>query len=391
LQFWGQLWGQTSAPSRDGRAAVNKVLIGGRRRAFNVRSEAIFARQRCGKTVVMRRVSRGIGLVLAMAGQALEPTGAADPIALDLPLACELGRSCQIQQYVDHDPSPAARDYQCGTLSYDGHNGTDFRLPTLAAQRAGVNALAAADGVVARVRDGMADSARAATGTPAVGNRLCGNGVVISHADGWETQYCHLAQHSVRVRPGQRVGAGTPLGQVGLSGATVFPHLHFTVRHQGAIVDPFAFGAPADGCGGGAPLWRPALAATLSYRARVVLNTGFAAAPVSMEAIEAGEAGALKKSAVEPAAIVAYGRSIGLKKGDVQQLSIRAPDGSVLVDHSANKLASHQAQAMVFAGKKRPSGGWPSGVYRATYRVLADGQPVLEETFALTLPSAPRP
>ena len=211
----------------------------------------------------MRPVSRAIGFVLAMAGQALVPAGAENRIVLDLPLACELGRSCEIQQYVDHDPSTAARDYQCGTLSYDGHNGTDFRLPTRSAQRAGVNVLAAADGVVARVRDGMEDIARAATGAPAVGNRLCGNGVVISHADGWETQYCHLAQHSVRVRPGQRLSAGTPLGQVGLSGATVFPHLHFTVRHKGAIVDPFAFGAPADSCGGGAPLWRPALAASL--------------------------------------------------------------------------------------------------------------------------------
>ena len=339
----------------------------------------------------MRPVSRAIGFVLALAGQALVPAGAENRIVLDLPLACELGRSCEIQQYVDHDPSTAARDYQCGTLSYDGHNGTDFRLPTRSAQRAGVNALAAADGVVARVRDGMEDIARAATGAPAVVNRLCGNGVVISHADGWETQYCHLAQHSVRVRPGQRLSAGTPLGQVGLSGATVFPHLHFTVRHQGAIVDPFAFGAPADSCGGGAPLWRPALAATLSYRARAVLNTGFAAAPVTMEAIEAGDAGALNTAAVEPLAIVAYARSIGLKNGDVQQLIIRAPDGSVLVDHSANKLNSQQAQAMVFAGKKRPAGGWPPGVYRATYRVLADGQPVLEQSFALTLQPASRP
>ena len=30
---------------------------------------------------------------------------------------------------------PAARDFRCGTLSYDGHNGTDFRVPTLAAQK----------------------------------------------------------------------------------------------------------------------------------------------------------------------------------------------------------------------------------------------------------------
>ena len=110
-----------------------------------------------------------------------------------------------------------------------------------------------------------------------------------------------------------------------------------------------------------------------------------------MEAIEAGDAGALNTAAVEPLAIIAYARSIGLKTGDVQQLIIRAPDGSVLVDHSANKLNSQQAQAMVFAGKKRPAGGWPPGVYRATYRVLAEGQPVLEQSFALTLQPAPRP
>src|SRR5262249_35663984 len=47
---------------------------------------------------------------------------------LGLPIDCEVGRSCVIQNYVDHDPSPNARDYQCGTLTYDGHNGTDFRL-----------------------------------------------------------------------------------------------------------------------------------------------------------------------------------------------------------------------------------------------------------------------
>ncbi|MDG2570956.1 hypothetical protein P7L87_25725, partial [Vibrio parahaemolyticus] len=46
----------------------------------------------------------------------------AQDISLRLPVACEIGRTCFIQHYVDRDPSPAASDYQCGTLTYDAHD-----------------------------------------------------------------------------------------------------------------------------------------------------------------------------------------------------------------------------------------------------------------------------
>src|SRR5262245_17608090 len=164
----------------------------------------------------------------------------AHAIELGRPIDCEIGRTCFIQNYVDHDASPDVRDYRCGTLTYNGHNGTDFRLPTVAAQRSGVNVLAAADGQVLRTRDGMADISISAAGAPSVADRECGNGVVISHAEDWETQYCHLAQGSLRVKAGDRVVAGQPIGHVGLSGKTEFPHLHLTVRRGGKVVDPFA-------------------------------------------------------------------------------------------------------------------------------------------------------
>lgn len=54
---------------------------------------------------------------------------------------------------MDHDPSDAAHDFACGSLTYDTHKGTDFALPTLAAQAAGVNVLAAAAGTVVGVRN----------------------------------------------------------------------------------------------------------------------------------------------------------------------------------------------------------------------------------------------
>src|SRR5687767_9768954 len=86
----------------------------------------------------------------------LAPAAATAPErpSLGFPLACELGRTCEIQHYVDRDPSPATKDYRCGLKTYDKHNGIDIRLLDMAAQRAGVAVLAAAPGRVARLRDG---------------------------------------------------------------------------------------------------------------------------------------------------------------------------------------------------------------------------------------------
>ena len=56
----------------------------------------------------------------ALFGAALTTSlaAAAQTIELALPIDCEIGRSCFIQNYVDHDISPNARDYQCGTLNW---------------------------------------------------------------------------------------------------------------------------------------------------------------------------------------------------------------------------------------------------------------------------------
>ncbi len=45
------------------------------------------------------------------------------PLTLEVPLACRFGETCFIQQYFDHDPGPGAKDYRCGPMVYDGHDG----------------------------------------------------------------------------------------------------------------------------------------------------------------------------------------------------------------------------------------------------------------------------
>lgn len=305
-------------------------------------------------------------------------------IQLRMPIDCEVGRSCVIQNYVDIDTSKHAKDYRCGTLTYDSHNGTDFRLKSLAAQQVGVNVVAAADGRVTRIRDGVTDISVRSTGKEAVRDRECGNGVVVAHSGEWETQYCHMAQGSVAVKPGQSVKTGQKLGQVGLSGLTEYPHLHFTVRHRGKIADPFSYREPAGACGDGASLWEPGLNEQLAYRPRTVLNTGFTTRAVSMELIEAGE-GETTPRADDAPAIVAFVRAIGLKAGDAQSLTVKDPAGLVIAKNQAQPLEKDMAQTMVFAGRKKPSDGWARGTYIATYVVEQNGQVVLEQSLQAEL------
>src|SRR5258708_38662586 len=121
-------------------------------------------------------------------------------LTLEVPLACRFGETCFIQQYFDHDPGPGGKDYRCGPMVYDGHDGVDLRVPTMAQQQRGVEVLAAASGVVRGMRDGMNDVSVRVAGEDSVKGRECGNGVAIIHAGGWETQYCHMAKGSRRVK-----------------------------------------------------------------------------------------------------------------------------------------------------------------------------------------------
>jgi murein DD-endopeptidase MepM/ murein hydrolase activator NlpD len=319
-----------------------------------------------------------LGLIL------LALPASAQDITLRLPVACEIGRSCFIQHYVDRDPSPAVSDYQCGTLTYEGHDGTDIRVPTMAAQKAGVNVVAAADGKVLRTRDGVEDISLTGRSRQSVANTECGNGAVVDHGQGWEAQYCHLAKGSITVRSGDILKAGDRIGQIGLSGMTEFPHLHFTLRKDGKPVDPFAYGAPEKSCGGGKSLWEASLQRALAYQAGSVLNKGFASGPVTMEAIESGTAEQETPTTRSPA-LVAFVRAIGLKGGDVQTLTLFDPDGKPLAQNKAPPLDRDKAQWMAFSGVKQPEGGFRPGLYRAIYRVERDGKPATEQAFGISL------
>lgn len=321
-------------------------------------------------------------LALAVPATGLLAVPAAAEIALRWPVACRVGETCEIQHYVDHGGGAQAKDYRCGTVTYKGHDGTDIRVLTMADERKGVNVLAAAAGTVLRARDGMADVSVAVVGHDAIKDRDCGNGMVIAHADGFETQYCHMAQGSLIVKPGDTVAAGQPIGRVGLSGNSEFPHLHITVRHDGKVIDPFAYGEAEGACSGGVSLWSAADRSMLDYKAGAVLNAGLVPRQMTMEDIDNG----LGQESLTPqsTAVLAYVRAITLRQGDVQRIVLTGPGGP-LADHSEPPLPSNKDQIYMFVGRKRPAAGWPPGRYAATYTVTRDDKVVVEKTFAAQL------
>lgn len=297
-------------------------------------------------------------LALSMLISAAGPL-AAEPF-LDLPVACEIGRTCFVEDYVDTDPSPLTRDFTCGLKAREGHRGTDFALPDMEAMRSGVAVIAAAPGVVEAVREGVPDRVMTAETAGAVAEIECGNAVRIGHANGLKTLYCHLREGSVAAAPGTVVEAGDSLGMVGLSGQTTFPHLRFTLlQSDGTAIDPFA---AEEGCGttsGGYWIDPPAYLPTGFHTA------GFATALPDMRSVRDGSARAT--TARPDDALVLYGFVFLAQPGDVLHLRAEGPAREIF----SRKVRIDESRAQLFRafGRRAPDAGWPPGVYRGDARL----------------------
>jgi hypothetical protein len=286
-------------------------------------------------------------------------------LRLELPIRCELGRDCFIQNYFDHDPGPDWRDYSCGRQSYDGHAGTDFRLKNRRQMDEGIPVLAAAAGTVTGVRDGESDIAPGERTSPVRKNREAGNGVRIDHGNGWETQYSHLQRNSIKVRIGDHVEAGATLGSVGLSGNTEFPHVDFTVRKEGRPVDPFAT-ASGSACGDmRSALWTAEAVGQLAYRPGALLNSGFSDRVLLRREIESGNHFIVTLSD-KADAIVFHVEVIGVRKGDIEDCRIENPDGQILVA-CGGTVDRDMAVRRVHVGMRRSATAWRTGRYSAYY------------------------
>ncbi|MFO1254316.1 MAG: M23 family metallopeptidase [Sphingomonadaceae bacterium] len=105
--------------------------------------------------------------------------------------------------------------------------------PVLGGERfhAGIDLAAPAGTAVAATANGLVQAAGWCGGYG-----LC---VAIEHGGGYLTVYGHLSKIDVGV--GQTVGAGQTIGQVGSTGLSTGPHLHYEVRYRDRPVNPAKF------------------------------------------------------------------------------------------------------------------------------------------------------
>ena len=295
---------------------------------------------------------------------------------LAFPVDCKLGEDCIIQNYVDLDPSEKWHDFNCGSLTYNGHKGTDIRIRDYQAMQSGVAVLAAADGEVLALRNDMDDRGPGQTYRAyleKIAGKECGNGVVLGHEGGYQTQYCHLRKSSVAVSKGAKVQAGDVLGYIGMSGKTQFPHLHLSLRRGDEVIGPFT-----GRCSGSeANLWKE----EMGYTPTQLFKYGFADRPQSLQSIEAAEAYRLTP---DSKALVFLANVVDIRRGDLQEMKILKPDGSVLVENS-QKITASKVNWLGYIGRKRPSGGWTKGTYKALYRLERRRDQIIKAEAALTI------
>jgi murein DD-endopeptidase MepM/ murein hydrolase activator NlpD len=96
------------------------------------------------------------------------------------------------------------------------HRGTDFAAPT------GTPIFASGDAVVEW----------AAMKGPN------GNLTILRHDNGWQTFYLHQSMFMPGIGPGVRVHQGQKIGEIGTTGRSTGPHLHYEVHIDGQAVDP---------------------------------------------------------------------------------------------------------------------------------------------------------
>lgn len=65
-----------------------------------------------------------------------------------------------------------------------------------------------------------------------------GNTVIIDHGNGFRTLYPHIRPGGFHVSTGQKVSRGQKIAEVGTTGTSTGPHLHFEVHKNGKQVNP---------------------------------------------------------------------------------------------------------------------------------------------------------
>ena len=297
-----------------------------------------------------------------------------------LPISCNLGKNCYIMHYVDLDPTPKEVDFGCGRQTYDTHNGTDFGIANLQVMKQGVSVTAIADGVVLRVRDGVEDDLISnQEEKKAIEGKECGNGIVIKHENGWESQYCHLNQNSIIVKNGMKVKKGTVLGMVGTSGLSSFPHVHLSIRNNGKIVDPFVGITDKTGCEiKKNSLWDR----SINYIPTGLIDAGFADEIPTQQKLWEGKFYLHQINSKSPQ-LLFWINMFGVLENDIEYFQLVNPNNQVIINQE-NPIKKSSRLWMTYTGKNNKS-TLEKGIWIGNYKLIRNNQIIVNLERKITI------
>ncbi len=294
-----------------------------------------------------------------------------------LPIECSIGKDCWVMNYVDIGPNDGKKtDIACQSRTYNGHKGTDIALADEITMKNGVNVLAAIDGTIKKIRDGEPD--RWATSIELSqtkeDRKECGNAILIDHGNGLQSLYCHLKKNSIRVKTDQKIKKGAVIAQVGMSGLTQFPHLHFGVIWEGAIIDPFTGQSNTGTCGVQKKhLWKKDLVFT--YQPLSIYAAGFSNIVPELGKIDNNSKPPL--SLPKNSELLAFWVNIfGVRQGDKITLEIKDSQGKIFAKREIEQPAN-RARQFYFTGRKLNGNSLKEGVYTAYVKIsrqMGDGK-----------------
>ena len=286
-----------------------------------------------------------------------------------MPIDCKINQTCWIMNYVDYAPDNGkATDMACLNRTYDTHKGTDFALLDEDTMQKGVAVLAPKEGTITKIRDGQVDQWPTKKQMDAIKEQRkeCGNAILMDHGNDIQTIYCHLKKGSITVKPNQKVKAGEKIAEVGLSGLTEFPHLHFGIIKNKKVIDPFTGLDNTQKCNSAKrSLWHKDI--NLSYEPFSIQSLGFTQNIPTLEAIEKNSSSPQNLS-FEKDAIILWVVLLGMRKDDVIDITIKDPNNKILLTENIIQ-DKNRIRQFYYIGKKIKSKNLPEGAYIGEVKV----------------------
>jgi murein DD-endopeptidase MepM/ murein hydrolase activator NlpD len=182
-----------------------------------------------------------------------------------------------------------------------------------------------------------------------------------------------MRKGSLTVKPGERVEKGAVLGMVGASGLASFPHVHFTIRYLGRVVDPFVGVTNVSGCKAPRyPLWEQ----PLDYVPTGLIRAGFSFKPPKQMELWQGQFSEARLQSDNLPSLIFWVHVYGVLQGDKEQFKMKAPNGNIIIDVERN-ITKHARSWVNYVGKhntrERPL---PKGTWHGSYQ-LKRGERVL--------------